>query len=272
MGTVVRITVDSPDDPVAAIRDAFARIAEIDRRLSDYKPDSEVNRLCRRRSILASDDLLRVLRASLDIAAESAGAFDVTLGPVIRLWREARRTRRLPEPAALIEAADRTGLANVQVRGREIALLIPGMQLDFGGIAKGYAAGEALNILRTRGFPRSLVAASGDLALGDPPDGEPGWRVEIRQFDDRRVLMEKNCGISTSGDTEQFVEIDGHRYSHIIDPHTLQPVAERLSVTVIAPEPILADALDTTLYVMPEAGRPALLGKHPDARAEIRRL
>ena len=166
-----------------------------------------------------------MLTASQRLAAESDGAFDVTQGPVIRLWREARRTRKLPDPAALIEAADRTGYRNLRIKNDTVTLLLPRMQLDLGGIAKGYAADEALALLNRAGLRSALVAASGDLAIGHPPPEKSGWAVGLGSLRERSeasvtILTLSNCAVSTSGDTEQFAEINGQRYSHIIDPHT----------------------------------------------------
>ena len=115
---------------------------------------------------------------------------------------------------------------------------MPDMQLDLGGIAKGYAADQALAVLRSHGLPRALVAASGDIAVGDPPPGKRNWRVAVGKLDatngePARILYLNNAAVSTSGDAEQFVEIGGRRYSHIVDPRTGVGLTERLQVTVI---------------------------------------
>jgi thiamine biosynthesis lipoprotein len=265
MGTLVRLTAYAAADPAAAFREAFGRIADLDSKLSDYKPDSELNRLCRARTLRVSADLLAVLKAAQQLAAESDGAFDITEGPVIRLWRETRRTHQLPAPAALIQAADRTGYRNLHIERDTVHLDLPNMQLDLGGIAKGYAADQALAVLRRRGITQALVAVSGDLAIGDPPPGKSGWRIGVGSS--QRTASLANCGVSTSGDTEQFVEIDGTRYSHIIDPHTHTPLTESFLETVIARHGIEADALATALSVLdPVRGR-QLLAAHPGASA-----
>ena len=272
MGTLFRITVWTDRDPGVAIRAAFARVAELDDRLSDYKPDSELNRLCRAGGGEPGDDLLALLKASDRLARETDGAFDVTQGPVVRLWREARKSKRLPEPVALMNAADRSGYQNLVIEGKRVQLLLPGMQLDLGGIAKGYAADAALDVLKRAGFGAALVAASGDLAMGDAPPEQAGWRVGIDSFlapkgEFARVLTLRNCAVSTAGDTEQFVEIDGARYSHIINPHTHRPLTNRIGVTVVAGKGIEADGLDTTLCVLGVARGLELLRRYQGASA-----
>jgi len=162
MGSITRITIYARDD--SAIPATFARIKELDDKLSDYKPDSELNRVCRtahERPVRVSDDLFRVLEAAQQIAYDTDGAFDVTVGPLTHLWRQ----RKLPTP----EAMSRVGYRNLVLdsKNRTVFLKLAGMQLDLGGIAKGFAADEALAVLRARGVPRALVAVSGDLAIGD---------------------------------------------------------------------------------------------------------
>ena len=195
--------------------------------------------------------------AAYNLAEETGGAFDVTLGPVIRLWRDARKQKRLPDPAALAEARGRCGFRNLvlDAAARTVSLKMPGMLLDLGGIAKGYAADEALRVLRDHGIRSALVAASGDLAIGDPPPGKTGWRVGIDSLNApeskfTRVLELRNAAVSTSGDTEQFLEIGGVRYSHIIDPATGMGLTDRIAVTVVAEKGIDADGLATAVSVL----------------------
>jgi FAD:protein FMN transferase len=128
------------------------------------------------------------------------------------------------------------------------------MQLDFGGIAKGYAADECLVVLRSLGISRALVAASGDIAVGDPPPDKPHWRVEIGALPgtkEKRVLLLTNSAVSTSGDAEQFVEIAGVRYSHVVNPKTGLGLLGRRSVTVVARQGIFADSLTKMAMILP---------------------
>ena len=254
MGTLARITLYAPNPESAreAFKAAFARIHELDEALSDYKPESELNRLCRQppgKPVPLSADLFLVLDHAQRLAEQTGGAFDVTLGPLIRLWRQARKDRRFPDDGEIVAAQRRTGYRHLTLdaRARTATLAIAGMQLDLGGIAKGYAADSALQVLRGLGVTRALVALSGDLALGDPPPGQQGWRIGIGAASNVRVL--RNVCVSTSGDSEQFVEIGGVRYSHILDPATGIGLRHRSMVTVIAPDGLTADSLDTAISV-----------------------
>jgi thiamine biosynthesis lipoprotein len=243
MGSITRITIYASDD--SSIPAAFARIKELDQKLSDYKPDSELNRVCRtahERPVKVSDDLFRVLEAAQQIAYDTDGAFDVTVGPLTQLWRQ----RKLPTP----EAMSRVGYRNLVLdsKNRTVFLNLAGMQLDLGGIAKGFAADEALAILRARGVPSALVAVSGDLAIGDAPPGKEGWTVRASAFADPLTLH--NTAVSTSGGTEQVIVRADLRFSHIVDPKTGLGVRPNLVVSVIAPTGLLADALATTLNVI----------------------
>ena len=253
MGTLFRIVVyaESATHARAGFNAAFARARELDDRLSDYLPESELNRLCRAGRAPVSDDMFAVLQAALDLARDSGGAFDPTLGPFTRLWRDSRRQGRLPGAETLAEARLRTGWRKVRLNSRThgVTLAVPGMQLDLGGIAKGFAADQMLLVLRRLGLPSALVAASGDLAVGDAPPGGPGWTVAVAGT--TRVVS--NCGVSTSGPAEQFAEIGGVRYSHIIDPRTGIGLVSARTVGTIAHTATLADALATAAVVLDEA-------------------
>jgi thiamine biosynthesis lipoprotein len=259
MGTVVRITIYADND--SSLKPAFARIAELDQKLSDYKPDSELNIICRSahdRPVRVSTDLYRVLESAQKLSARSDGAFDVSIGPVTHLWRQGN----LAGPAALA----RVGWRSVILSHGMVYLKLAAMQLDLGAIAKGYAADEALAVLRAHGVKRALVAVSGDIAAGDPPPGKKGWTIKVEPGD--REVHVQNAAISTSGDTEQFVEIGGVRYSHIIDPKTGLGLTNHIAVTVIAKRGLDADPLATALSVMGEQRGLAMLRKYyPRARA-----
>ena len=251
MGTLFRITLYAPDERQAAtaFRAAFDRVRNLDAILSDYKPNSELNRISEN-PIRISEDLCRVLTASQNLAEETGGAFDVTLGPVIRLWREARKNNRLPGAAALLEAGSRSGYRKLHVDAATRTAWIDqaGMRLDVGGIAKGYAADAALAVLRQLGIQSALVAASGDLAFGDPPPGQRGWKVGAGST--ARILKLSNAAVSTSGDAEQHMDVNGRRYSHIIDPLTRMGLTNGILVTIVAPRGIDADSISTAVSVL----------------------
>ena len=269
MGTRFRLVLYAPDAAAAqtAATAAFSRVTELNRLMSDYDPDSELRRLGRSPAgtpVGVSRELFAVLQHGQQLAATSGGAFDVTVGPVVRLWREARRTRLLPTAAERTAALGATGHTRLRLNAaqRTVTLLAPGMQLDLGGIAKGYAADEALAVLARHGCPCALVAASGDLALGNAPPGAPGWKIELAPFGPNSggpwTLVAANVGISTSGDAEQHVEIDGTRYSHIVDPATGLGLTTRVAVTVVAPNALESDALATAGLVLVAGARPGL--------------
>ena len=265
MGTSVRILVcaegaGGAEDAEKAAKAAFAKVAEVDAALSDYRPDSELSRLndAAGGPPRAASPLMRdAIEASIFNSSVTHGAFDPTVGPLVGLWREARKSGRLPDPGAL--AAARTLVSRADLRldraGGTVRLARPGMRLDFGGIGKGFAADRALAVLRGLGFPRAMVACAGDIAVGDPPPGRSGWRIRIGADENAPVAVVSACGVSTSGDTEQFVEIDGRRYSHIVDPRTGLGVERVVSASVIDANATNADARATALCVLgPDAG------------------
>lgn len=276
MGVEARVTLYAEDEERAreAAAAAFGRIAELDAALSDYRPDSELMRLCDRAGsgpVAVGDDLFKVLRRATEVSEASGGAFDVTVGPVVGLWREARRSGRLPEASELHEAMGRVGWKFVRLdeRARTVDLRRPRMRLDLGGIAKGYATQEAVAVLKEREAGRCLVSLAGDVAAGDPPPGEDGWTVALEIGGETRVIPLANAAVSTSGDTEQFVEVGGVRYSHVVDPRTGVGVVTRARATVVAEDGMTADALASALTVVGVDGAAALLARFPDAAAYV---
>ncbi|HYH66826.1 MAG TPA: FAD:protein FMN transferase, partial [Urbifossiella sp.] len=229
MGTTFRVVLYAADAKAAkeAAVAGFTRVAALDQCMSDYKRDSELMKLCAAfrtgvgPPVPVSDDLFNVLWAAHELSRVSDGAFDVTIGPVVQLWRHARRTQELPDKDELAAAMRKVGWRNVELdpAKKTVRLLVPGMLLDLGGIAKGYAADEALKLLRSRGIMRAAVGAAGDLAVGDPPPGKEHWVVAIQSLDDPNAtagyVKLRNAAVSTAGDTYRVVEIDGKRYSHI---------------------------------------------------------
>jgi thiamine biosynthesis lipoprotein len=274
MGVATRIVVYAADDGTArrAARAAYARIAELEEIMSDYRPQSEVRRLADRSGadVPVSEPLYAVLARALELARLSDGAFDPTVGPFVELWREARRTARLPARPALDSAAARVGWQKVRLDSatRSVRLDVAGMGIDLGGIAKGYILDQARAELNRHGVRRVLLEAGGDISTGDPPPGRAGWRVT--GVPGGRPLA--NAAVSTSGDTEQFVIIDGVRYSHVVDPRTGLGVTGRRQATVVAPDGATADALATALTVLDDARGAVLLGAFPGVVAEVRRV
>jgi len=268
MGVPFRVTLYAPDEVTAktAADAAFSKVEALNAIFSDYDSDSELSRLSdssgRGRPVPVSDDLWRVMNFAQAVAVRSHGAFDMTMGPVINLWRNARHKKEMPKPEKLAEALVRTGYQAVHLDSatHTVELLKPRMRLDAGGIAKGYAAAEALKVLEQNGFPEALVAAGGDIAAGAPPPDSAGWRVEITALDAEgapasRFLQVAHCNISTSGDLYQRLEFNGKRYSHIVDPKTGIGLTDHSLVTVIARDGMTADAFSKVLSVLgPERG------------------
>ena len=281
MGTLVKITLYASDEQAAtkAFRAAFDRIGDLDRILSDYKPDSELNRVATTavgQAVKVSDDLFTVLIASDQLAVATGGAFDVTQGPVIRLWRDARRTSHLPDAAALNDAASRSGYRklHLDVVNHMVWLDQKGMALDVGAIGKGYAASEAIEVLKRLGIRSALVAVSGDLAFSDAPPGERGWRIDIHTDDPAlaaapRVLELTNAAVSTAGNSQQHLDAGEQRYSHIIDPSSRLGITEDITVTVIAPTGLESDGLDTAVSLVGRDRGLALIESRPAVAAII---
>ncbi len=286
MGTTFRLVFYTANRTAAKkVADAaFARVAALDKTMSDYKKNSELMRLCdafKTRTgppVRVSDDLFRVLQKAATLSEQCDGAFDVTVGPVVQLWRLARRTQELPEPKEFAAARAKVGYKNVKLdpAKKTVQLLTPGMELDLGGIAKGYAADEVLKLLRDEfGIRQALVAASGDIACGDAPPGTAGWKVEIAPIAKShkpRMLTLINAAVSTSGDLEQFVEIKGVRYSHVLDPRTGLGLTGQRSVTVIATHGIDADSMTKAVSVLPTEQAMKLIEGTPGAACYVVRL
>ena len=249
-----------------AAKAAFRRIEDLNGIMSDYDLESELSHLSRSsgqgKALPVSPDLWRVLERARLLSEESEGAFDVTVGPYVNLWRKARRDHRLPEPERLERARRAVGYQKMRLNaaGHTVELVTPDMRLDLGGIAKGYALDAALKVLRDHGIRRALVSGGGDMALGDAPPEKPGWRLELAPLDvtnapPTKYVALRNAGLATSGDLFQHVEIDGKRYSHIVDPRTGIGLTDHSLVTVIARDGMTADSLTKVVSVLgPEKG------------------
>jgi thiamine biosynthesis lipoprotein len=267
MGTLFRIKLYAANEEQAqaGFKAAFARISQLDNELSDYKADSELNRLTREavhHPMPVSDDLLRILSTSESLSQQTNGAFDITVGPLTHLWREARKSNQIPDDATVAAARERCGFRklHVDVQHHTVTVDRSGMQLDAGAIAKGDAADQALRVLSEQSIRSALVAASGDLAFSDAPPGEVGWKIGLDSFDKAgspftRVLTLANGAVSTSGSSEQHLDAAGKRYSHIIDPVSGMGLTRDLTVSVLAGSGIEADSYATAVSVLgPDRG------------------
>ena len=250
---------------------AFRRVEELNAILSDYDTDSELSQLSRSagsgKAVPVSSDLWTVLVAAQRFAKLSDGAFDIAVGPCVDLWRKARREKKFPDPKRLAEARQAVGYDKLKLEHRTARLLVPDMKIDLGGIAKGYAVDEAMKVLNTHGVRHALAAAGGDIRVGDAPPGKAGWQIEFGS--PPKIIPLANAAVSTSGDLFQYVELNGVRYSHIVDPHTGLGLSNQLLVTVIARDGTTADALATAISVLGSQKGQALARRIPGAIAEI---
>lgn len=282
MGIDARLVVYAPDEAkaVKACTAAFARIAELDSVMSDYRKDSELMRLCDRAGqapVKVSRDLFVVLTRASEVSRRSHGAFDVTVGPLVALWRKARKTSELPDPGAIAAARKLVGWQKVRLFPslRKVKLLSPGMRLDLGGIAKGYAADEAQKTLKANGIGRALVEMGGDIVLSGPPPGKKGWTIRVPNAGDDHGPVDMtlaNVAVSSSGDTEQFVVIDGVQYSHVVDPRTGTALTNRAQGTVIARDGLTSDPLSKLLTILEEKDWKKVLRAYPSTRGYARVL
>jgi len=287
MGTIFRIELYAEDKDAAqrAVAAAFKRIDEINAIASDYLPESELSRLNREpanKPVPVSEDLFALLAKSGEIARGTFGAFDITAAYAVQQWRRAKRQKQLPTPEQTAKAIAMTDWRAVQLdldaKPRTVTKLKEGLLLDLGGIGKGYAAVAALRVLKSHGIIQALVAGSGDLAIGDPPPGKQGWEVALRTFEREEKgdtlihVTLSNCGCSTSGDLHQFLELDGVRYSHIVNPRTGLGFTERIACTVIAREAATSDALATGLCVLGVEKGMSWVQGHPGMKVRFTRL
>ncbi|MFN7628387.1 MAG: FAD:protein FMN transferase [Pirellula sp.] len=281
MGTVLRMVIYSHDDKEAQ-RAIDAGLDEIERLipiLNNYDPSSEVSKLSQAASNpkSLSSDLAGTLLAAKRWHELSAGQFDITVGPLTRLWTRARKEKRLPDPNEIIEALQRIGWQNLRLLRTEsrtkvegqlsspvqanlnenplrLELLSRDMIIDVSGLATGYIIERAFEAITRSGNDSVLIDIGGDIRLGSPPPEAQGWTIEIAGIGKNSPPLCKrllhSCAITTSGDLNQFIEIDGRRYSHLIDPITGIPLERRQSATVIAATAIDADAGATALCLL----------------------
>jgi thiamine biosynthesis lipoprotein len=282
MGVPWTITVCAADKATgrAAIAAGFTEVERLERVLSDYDPESELSRLSALAPMAAalpvSPDLWRVLEQAVALRDQTGGSFDPAIGRLTTLWRQARRSERLPVTekvnAALTTVGPDALVLDSATRG--VRLPKPGTRLDLGGIGMGYAADRALEAIAAAGVAAAMIDASGDVAVSDAPPGTAGWRIVVaplgaRALQPSETLLLVHAAVTTSGDAFQAVEIDGRRYSHIVDPRTGLGVAGSAAVTVIAPDCTTADALATTASVLGPAQGLALVAATPDCAARF---
>lgn len=244
----------------AAVTAAFDEVDRIDRLMSHYKPESPLSQLNRKaaaEAVKVEPELFDFIAECLRYSRESNGAFDVTVGPLLKAWGFFRGEGRMPKPSELAEARAKVGWQHVMLDDKEQTIRFDrqGVELDLGGIAKGYAVDKAVEVLKQHGIQRALVSACGSTiyGLGAPP-GEDAWEVKLRDpVSSQKTAMTvrlKNRALSVSGSYEKFFDLGGKRYSHIFDPRTGWPVQDILSVAVLTDTGTAGDALDNVFYVL----------------------
>jgi len=268
MGTTFTIYLYSSDrgKATAAFDAAFDEIERIEEALSNYRSTSElsrINRLAASRPVTTDPEVFHFLQTSFDYSRRSDGAFDITVGPLMRAWGFFRAGGHYPSDAELSKARASIGWTKVALdpAHRTVKFLIPGMELDPGGIGKGYAVDQVARVLREASISVALIDAGSSTlyALGAPP-GKNGWRVLVPKPGDRSHSISevflRDTSLSTSGSYEKFFRLEGRTYCHIMDPRTGSPVQGMLQTTVIAATGTDSDALSTAMFVMgPIAGR-----------------
>ena len=279
MGTFTRILVVAPDKKTAlsAIEAGMTAITRVDTLMSDWDPNSqlsEVNRRAFLEPVMVDADLFEVLSAAMDCSKLSDGAFDITIAPVVLLWRQTRQTGIAPTDEQVAAARAKVGYKNLLLDGqaKTVRFAVEGMALDLGGIAKGYAVDRAVTALKQAGALGGMVSVGGEVyCFGTPAGKQPHWYIGLQDpADDDRILLKLKLdgrAVSTSGDYQQFVIINGQKHSHIVNPATAQSAADLSSATIIAPTSMQADALATAVSVLgPEKGL-AMIESVPDVEA-----
>ncbi len=261
MGTTFTIVAYDEDRQrlESAVDEAFDELRRLDSLLSNYKPDSEWSRLNReagRRPVRVGAELFDLLQACQAYSRASEGAFDITVGPLVKIWGFYKGSGRLPHRAEIRGALAKTGYRHLIMdpEQQSVRFAKPGMELDPGGIGKGYAVDRMIGALKAAGISSALISAGGSsiYGLGAPPH-QPGWKVRIRhpKAPSRTIedVILQNQSISTSGSYEKFFVAGGKRYTHIFDPRTGYPAEGVVSVSVIAPSTLDSEAWTKPFFI-----------------------
>jgi thiamine biosynthesis lipoprotein len=267
MGTYVEVISDNDDAP----KIAFEEIRRLENFLSKFKPDSEISKLNKLGSLKVSSDTLRVMELSLNFYNDSAGAFDITVSPLADIWKNSIRIKALPKQAEINSAKKLLGSEKIIIdkKNSAVKFLKKGIQVDLGGVAKGYAVDCAVKKLKAA----CLINAGGNMfAIGKK--GNKSWKIGISHPRKRNKIIGymflEDSAIATSGDCEQYFEINNQRFSHIIDPETGYPVNNNVvSVTVVSDDATTCDALSTAIFVLGKAKGKELAKRFKNTTAVI---
>lgn len=260
-----------------AIDEAFAAMVEVDRLMSNYRDDSELSRLNRtagREAVTVSDPMLSILQAAQRVSLASGGAFDITVGPLVRLWGFHDKQPHLPTAAELAHVRPLVGYQNVVIDDNlhTVRFARPGLEIDLGGIAKGFAVELAAGVLRRHGLGGFVDAGGNQYLLGKPP-GKASWSVGIKSPDaPGRLLGVLELGegsVATSSQGANYLAAGGRRYGHLLDPRTLQPSEASLSVTVVSPDATLGDALTKAGFLLGRTRGLSVVESFPQTAALI---
>ena len=263
MGSPFSISIYSNDSVSAAVAAsaAFKKADDLNNILSDYIDSSEINRLSATSGkgiyVKVSLPLFDILQRSIEAAEMSDGAYDISIGPVVKLWRNARKTKFFPDKDSIQSALQKTGyrFIHLDTVAHSVWLEKKGMKLDIGGLGKGFVASYALDVLKQYGFTCAMVNAGGKIITGEAPPQKDGWLIGINAPGEKeeilpRLLVLKEFSVATSGDIYQYVEFNGKRYSHIVNPKTGIGLTRRRNVTAIAKDATTADWLATACSVL----------------------
>lgn len=244
----------------SGVEAAFDEARRLDDLLSNYKESSQwsmVNRKASERPVPVGTELFDLLAACLDYSRRSEGAFDITVGPLMKVWKFYKGTGHLPHKAEVMAAMNQVGYRHVHLdpANHTVRFDRPGVDMDLGGIGKGYAVDRMVDVLRKNGIGVALVSASGSsiYGMGAPPNEPRGWQIQIKDPRDQRRTVEtvylKDMSLSTSGNYEKFFRAEGKIYSHIMDPRTGFPAQGMLSVSVVAPRTLDSEAWTKPFFI-----------------------
>ncbi len=255
MGTVFELMLpDTAQDAEAVANAVREEVARLERQLSLYLPDSDLcylNAHAAKQPVKVEPDLFELLQQCRALYELTGGAFDPTVTPLLRLWGFVDKQYRVPAPEAIADALERVGMELVllEPEGRWVYYALPGVELNFGAIGKGWAVAQGVRVLQAFEVSGALLSAGGSTlyALGTPLDAD-SWLARLPAGE--QVAL-RDAALAVAGDTEQYFEVNGVRYGHIIDPRTGYPAPSRPPVAVIGDDPAVCDALSTALYIEP---------------------
>jgi FAD:protein FMN transferase len=262
MGSTFAVTLygEDQDKLEESANAAFDEVRRLDRMLSNYRQNSEwteVNKFAAERPVKVSQELFDLLSACVNYSRESEGAFDISVGPLMRVWGFHKGTGRLPGKDEIAKALPKVGYRNILLdpKERTVRFARSGVELDPGGIGKGYAVDRMIAVLKEQGIHIALISAAGSsiYAMGAPPSESRGWELSIRDPKDETKSVAdiylKDQSMSTSGNYEKFFEAEGKIYSHIMDPRTGYPASGMLSASVVAPKTVDSEAWTKPFFI-----------------------